>query len=177
MNIALFGGSFDPPHIGHEIIIQSIVKKLDIDKLIVMPTHLNPFKNKSHFQSDIRLDLMKTLCEDMHEVEISDFEVNQKDQVSTIDTVHYLYKQYKIDKLYVVIGADNLEKLSSWENYEELKAKVEFVILTRDGININNYSTITINKEISSTEIRENLDITSIPNKIQKKVKILWKIE
>lgn len=50
MNIALFGGSFDPPHKGHEAIIKEALKKLDIDKLIIMPTFINPFKQ--NFSAD-----------------------------------------------------------------------------------------------------------------------------
>jgi len=61
MNIALFGGSFDPPHIGHKMIVKQALSQLDIDQLIVMPTFLNPFKSKSHFSSKQRLLLAKEL--------------------------------------------------------------------------------------------------------------------
>ena len=46
MNVAIYGGSFDPPHIGHEEIIKQALKTLDIEQLFVVPTYLNPFKNR-----------------------------------------------------------------------------------------------------------------------------------
>ncbi len=177
MNIALFGGSFDPPHIGHQSIIENIEKTLDIDKLIVMPTFLNPFKENSHFDAQTRLDLMKDLCEEYDNIEISKYEVEQGRKVASIQTVNYLYSKYDIDKLYLVIGADNIDSLHKWKNFDELKTKVEFVVALRDNIKIDGFVTLNIDYKINSTRIRENLDITLIPNKIKHKVKQLWNKE
>ena len=159
MNIALFGGSFDPPHFGHKEIIINAIQMLDINKLIIMPTFLNPFKNSSHFDYDTRLIMIKDLCKDIANIEISDYEISKKQKVPTIQTVDYLYSKYDIDKLYLIIGADNLEKLELWNSFEKLNSKVEFIIATRDNIKINiKYKTLNINCDISSTKIREDLD-------------------
>jgi nicotinate-nucleotide adenylyltransferase len=77
MNIAIFGGSFDPPHIGHEKIALKAIKKLDIDKLIVVPTYLNPFKSDSHLDADIRFSLIKRVFENEKKVKVSKYEVKK----------------------------------------------------------------------------------------------------
>ncbi|NPA59805.1 MAG: adenylyltransferase/cytidyltransferase family protein, partial [Epsilonproteobacteria bacterium] len=57
--IALFGGSFDPLHIGHEAIVEALLCKKEIDKVIIMPTFLNPFKTKSFTSAQMRLESLK----------------------------------------------------------------------------------------------------------------------
>lgn len=159
MNIALFGGSFDPPHFGHKKIVEEALKVLDIDKLIVMPTYLNPFKTRSHFEAQTRIQMVKELLKKFESVTISDFEVKHNRKVSTIETVNYLYTHYDIQNLYLIIGADNLEKLHLWDSYEQLEQKVQFVIASRDKITIDpKYKTLQINCDISSTKIRKDLD-------------------
>ena len=59
MRIAIFGGSFDPLHIAHVAIVNDSLKKLDIDKLIIVPTYLNPFKNSFYLDPKSRFELLK----------------------------------------------------------------------------------------------------------------------
>ena len=73
--IALFGGSFDPPHIGHEAVIKALKKFKDIDKIIIMPTFLNPFKSDFYAPSSLRLKWLKEIFNEETNVEISDYEI------------------------------------------------------------------------------------------------------
>ena len=160
MNIALFGGSFDPPHIGHKMIVKQALSQLDIDQLIVMPTFLNPFKSKSHFSSKQRLLLTKELFDEFDNVIVSNYEIQEAKKVSTIQTVSMLYKKYNISKIYLIIGADNLAKLHLWDSFDKLSKLVEFIVATRDNISIsNNFKILNIQCNISSSKIRESLDI------------------
>ena len=63
-NIALYGGSFDPPHIGHEAVVKALLDLNYIDKIIIMPTFLNPFKDGSTAPSSLRLDWLKEIYSD-----------------------------------------------------------------------------------------------------------------
>ncbi|MCK5111493.1 MAG: nicotinate (nicotinamide) nucleotide adenylyltransferase [Arcobacteraceae bacterium] len=178
MNIAIFGGSFDPPHLGHQAIIKEVLKSLKIDKLIIVPAFLNPFKYHSSFDPKVRYELIKELCQDLEQVEVSDYEIKQNKATPTIQTIKYIKNKYKNCKnIYLIIGADNLKKLHLWEEYNELKQLVKFVVASRDNIKTDEFITLKVDFNISSTKIRENLDITLIPNKIKEKVKKLWKIE
>ena len=167
MNIALFGGSFDPPHIAHEKIIKKSIDLLDIDKLIIMPTYLNPFKQQFHLKPQVRLSYMNILCQNIDKAVVDEFEVKSKRKVPTIETVEYLYDRYNIDKLYLIIGADNLSTLKLWDDYDRLNQLVEFIVASRDGIKSKNYKTIKIDIPTSSTKLREHMDIDMIPQKLK----------
>ncbi len=152
-SIALFGGSFDPPHIGHKAIVEAALNLKDIDKVIVMPAFLNPFKSESHLTATQRLKLVKEMFKDEKKVEVSDFEVLQKQKVASITTVKHLLQKY--DSIYLIIGADNLASLKKWQDYEELKKLVTFVVAKRDNIEIpEKYIILDVDENISSTEIR-----------------------
>ena len=127
MKIALFGGSFDPPHQGHDTIVKEALKNLTIDKLIIMPTFLSPFKNSFKANESQRMIWIKKLWENLDKVEICDFEINQKRPVPSIESVNYLISLYHPSKFYFLIGADHLQNLSSWHNFNDLNKKVEFI--------------------------------------------------
>ncbi|MFT5659960.1 MAG: nicotinate-nucleotide adenylyltransferase [Sulfurimonas sp.] len=161
--IALFGGSFDPPHIGHECIVKEVLELDNIDRVIVMPTFLNPFKSQSHAPSELRLKWLKGIFEKEKNVEISSFEVNLKKKVPSIESVQHLLHSYQ--RIYLIIGADNLESLHKWERYRELEHLVTFVIATRDDIKVpHNFLAINIEENISSSQLREMMDSTKLSN-------------
>lgn len=172
--VAIFGGSFDPPHIGHVQIVQEALKNLPITKLYIVPTYLNPFKTKFHVDAKTRFEWLKKLftCK---EVEILDYEINQERPVPTIETVRYLLKTKHLEKIYLIIGADNYANLPKWHNYEELKTLVEFVVATRDEEHLpKDLKKLSINVNISSSKLREKMDITFIPKIIENDVKMYY---
>ena len=175
LNIAVFGGSFDPPHIGHETIVNKVLDNLDIDKLIVVPTFLNRFKNQFHLTPQKRFLLLKELFQNNSKVEVIDYETKQNKAVATIETIEYIENLYtNINNIYLIIGSDNLKKLSLWKDFEKLKSKVKFVVVTRENFEVKNdiikFQTIKMDINISSSQLREHLDLDYIPNKIKQKV-------
>lgn len=175
MKIAIFGGSFDPPHIGHEAIVHEALKSLDIDRLFIVPTYLNPFKESFFLDEAIRYKLLKKLFDNEKKVEIIDYEIVQKRAVFTIETVKYLQKKTQCSKIYLIIGEDNLLKLPLWKSFDELKKLVEFVVATRTinapySCNVE-FTVLPINIDASSTNIRENGCISQIPEKIKCELK------
>ncbi len=175
--IAIFGGSFDPPHIGHENIVYKVLEELsDIDKMVVVPTYLNPFKNSSLLSSKERYLLVNKLFEDEDKIVVSDYEIKQKRSVYTIDTVKFLKKQYNAKKIYLVIGADNIEKFHLWHKYDELMQLVEVIVVSRANYTCD-CPTIQVDVDVSSTQLRQELNIDLISKKIQKEVKKIWNKE
>ena len=156
--IALFGGSFDPPHFGHLQIVQNSLKELDIDKWIVVPTYLNPFKERFFLPPKERFEKLKELLREYIKVEVSNFEIKKKRPIPTIETLKYLEKKYS--PKYIIVGADNLENIEKWKNFKELNSKVIWVVATRKGYplkteKLNRFKILEINADISSTQIRE----------------------
>lgn len=155
--IALFGGSFDPPHIGHLAVVEALKEIKQIDKIIIMPTFLNPFKTKSHASSAQRLQWLQEIFSQDKKIIVSDYEVSQRRQIPTIESVNYLLKSYK--KIYLVIGADNLASLKKWDRYDELCTKVIFLVASRDKIEIpENFLSLDIQEGISSSQLRDKMN-------------------
>lgn len=176
MICAVFGGSFDPPHIGHEQIVEKALRTLHVDMIFVVPTYLNPFKDSFSAPATLRLKWLRKLFEDNKKVRVLDYEVKQKRSVATIETVNYLLKNYDIDKIYLIIGADNFKKLPLWKGYDELKSKVEFVVATRDDIMLpKELKKIKINVNISSLELRDKINPSFIPGCIRNEVENFYK--
>jgi len=179
MNIAIFGGSFDPFHIGHKKIVSLALEELDISKLFIVPTFLNPFKDSSFLDANTRLELLNNMYENDKDIEIISYEVNNNERTPTYKTLQYLKKNYSLNKIYLIIGADNLKDIHLWYNFKNLVQEVEFVVVSRDSFSLENEHIkalhLKLNEEISSSTLREKMQINCIPKKIQKKVKELWK--
>lgn len=170
MQIAIFGGSFDPPHIGHEMIIKKALKLLRIDMLFVIPTWLSPFKNSFKATPQQRFELVKNAWGAIKGVHVVDFEIAQKRAVSTYESVCKIKKEFNPTKIYLIIGADSYEQISQWNQSEKLLEMVKLVVATRSGHSVGGLKILDINANISSSKLRENLDILMIPNAIQDEV-------
>ena len=156
-SVALFGGSFDPPHIGHIAIVKHLLKFDEIDTIIVMPTYLNPLKKQFFAPAKTRLKWLEKIFADNKKVHVNNYEVLQKQKIPTLQSVEMLLKQYK--KVFVVIGADNYATLNKWHRIDELKKKAEFIVATRGETKVpNEIKTIPLSLDISSTKLRENIE-------------------
>ena len=155
--IALFGGSFDPPHIGHEAIVKEALILKEVQKVVIMPTYLNPFKSSFYAPAELRLKWLRKIFNSFDNVEINSYEVDLNTKVASIDSVKYLLKRYQ--KIYLIVGADNLKSLKNWDRYDELKTLVTFVIAHRDKIEIpRGFLELEIKEPISSTSLREKVE-------------------
>ncbi len=171
MNIAIFGGSFDPIHIGHIEIINHSLDQLDIDRLIIVPTFLSPFKKKFLASPSVRFSWIKEVFKNNPSVEVSDFEIAQNIPTATIKTVEYFEKSLNPKKIYLIIGADNLPSLHLWQDYNKLEQKVKFVVASRDGFTTpHRYIKLGINVDISSSKLRKETDKNFLPYNIAKNI-------
>ncbi len=157
LKVALFGGSFDPPHFGHRAIIDSALRELSIDRLIIIPTFLNPFKSKSHLSAKERLAIAKEYFSSFKSVEISDYEIEQGVATPTAKTLRYFQNIYSVR--YIIIGADNLSSIDKWYNFRWLNSQITWVVATRDGYKLDSsklkdFKILKVDANISSTEIR-----------------------
>ena len=173
--IAVFGGSFDPPHLGHLKVIQTIFNSLEVERLFIVPAFLNPFKSQSLFSPKKRLEWIKILVQDLTlPITLLDFEIQQNKPTPTYETINFIQQTYKPKKIYLIIGADNLENLPKWYPYEKLKNQVEFVIIPRLNYKIDsNFKILPMQTiSISSTQVRNSLQkqdfkiLKSIPKAI-----------
>ncbi|WP_104732145.1 nicotinate (nicotinamide) nucleotide adenylyltransferase [Helicobacter salomonis] len=133
LRIALYGGSFDPPHIAHLEVIYQVLKHLDIDQLIVLVAYQNPFKDAPCFSATQRYTWMQELLRGLAKVEVSDFEIRAQRPVPSVESVLHFYRTLQPSELYFVIGADNLAHLDQWEGYTIMQEYAQFVVVQREG--------------------------------------------
>ena len=177
MQIAIFGGSFDPPHIGHQTIVKKIIKKLNIDLLVIVPAYLNPLKVKSFLDAKTRFKLLKKLFSKKENIRVSSYEISQERAVYSIETIKYMIEKYKPTKVYLVIGADNYNSFHLWDSYKEIEKLVTLVVVTRHGYayeKIKDLKQVKVDIKISSTDLRDTFNLDYIPKKIRKDVKSIW---
>ena len=167
MRIGIFGGSFDPIHIGHAIIAQHIISSCAVDRLWFMVSPVNPLKvGKMRQVADTdRLRMVEMVSHPMDGVETSAFEFTMPRPSYTIDTLNALQAKFPDDDFYLVIGGDNWEVFSKWRNSDEILAKYHLLVYPRLGYQVNipdelKERVILVDApiiELSSTEIRERL--------------------
>ncbi len=178
MKLGIYVGSFNPVHKGHKYIIDYLLKKEVVDKIIVIPTG-NYWDKQDLINIRDRINMLKFYENDKVIINETLNEINYTYQI-----LKKLEKEYKNDKLYLIIGADNIPKFHLWKNVDEiLQNKV--IVLNRDNIDIDKYINEFKNKEnfivvndfkkidISSTQIRNNLEENKelIDKKIYKYIK------
>lgn len=138
MKIGIFGGSFDPIHIGHAIIAQHIIGSGEVDQLWMMVSPVNPLKADKQRQvtdSD-RLRMVEMVTRPMEGVETSAFEFTMPRPSYTIDTLNALQEKFPDDDFYLVIGADNWVVFDRWRNNEEILAKYHLLVYPRLGYEV-----------------------------------------
>ena len=186
MRIAIYGGSFNPMHIGHEKIVDYVLNNLNIDKIIIIPVGIPSHRENNLEQSDTRLKICKEIFKGNKKIEVSDIEIKSEGKSYTYDTLLKLMDLYgENNEFFEIIGEDSLKSLKTWKNYEELLKICKFIVFRRkDDKNIqideeflNNKNIIILENEyynISSTEIRNmiknNEDISAFVNKKVKKL-------
>lgn len=172
--IAIFGGSFDPPHKGHQLIVEKAIENLQIDKLFVVPAYLNPFKTSTLADAATRLSWCHTLFDSIDRVEVVDYEIKEGKSTVTSQSVKHFNQAYNVK--YLIIGSDNLSTLTKWHAFEWLNETVTWVIVTRDNHHLdtdelNKWELLPIEAAMSSTQIREEKDLQFIDEKIRASVK------
>lgn len=139
-----------------------------------MPTYLNPFKSSSRAPASLRLKWLRDIFAPFDDVEICSYEVDLAAPTPTIESVRYLQKSY--ENIYLVIGADNLEKLSTWHDFEALNAAVKFIVASRDAIEVpSHYLSLKIDRDISSTQLRDTLDREKFPKQSAEEIQQYYK--
>ncbi len=132
MKIAIFGGSFNPIHIGHLITASYAISAGKMDRMIFLPSGHHPFKKETEFvSSELRLAMIQASIADHPRFEVSDFELRQTGVTYTADTMGFFQSRFPKDELYFVIGYDLLSELERWHRLEELSQRCKFLVLKR----------------------------------------------
>ncbi len=178
--IAVFGGTFNPFHIGHYEMLSYLCGLGFIDKVLVMPDNIPPHKSCDYLADDVdRIEMCNIVCQDFKKAEICLIEFEREGKSYTLDTLKILTKKYPEDKFYTVIGGDMLATLDEWHNWQELLKITSFIVFERDGYDDFEYHLDRMRKlganifvasaeitDVSSTELRHRLNKKLLPEKV-----------
>ena len=133
MRIGIFGGTFNPPHLGHKRLAETMLKSASLDKIIIMPTYTPPHKKGSDLASEKdRLNMCRLLFKESH-YQVSDLEIIRGGKSYTVDTVRELKKLYPDDELFLIIGSDMFLSFDRWYKFEEILENVTLCVATREN--------------------------------------------
>ncbi len=133
--IGIIGGTFDPIHFGHLFIAQTALDRLNLNKVLFIPTGKSPHKEEKLITSAYkRIDMIKLAIKGNPKFDISTIEVIREKTSYTIDTIKELQEYYdKETEFYFIMGSDSLLEMESWEKYKELLGLTRFIVMTRQG--------------------------------------------
>lgn len=137
MNIAIFGGAFNPVHNGHIHLIRELSRinnTIDpFDKIILIPTANPPHKSSDGLISgEHRINMLNLAFADFDNVEISTIEFESKEKSYTYHTLKKLKKQYPNDDLTLLIGTDQLFNFNKWYKYDKIMKLANVQAITRE---------------------------------------------
>lgn len=135
MRIGIFGGTFDPIHVGHLAAAVNAKQGAALDKVLMVVANIPWQKEGSRavYPASERLELVKAAVSGVQGLEACDFEVRRGGKSYTIDTVLEIKKSYSDDQLFLIVGADVASELGSWERVDDLSDLVTLVVVNRPG--------------------------------------------
>ncbi len=138
MNYGIFGGTFDPPHLGHLSIAKAAVSGLDLDELIWVPSSQNPFKDHMQVAAPARkrFEMVRLMIESEPKMSASDLEITRGGNSYTVDTLQELQMILKGD-FWIIIGADNLPSFLDWYMAEKILRTSRVAVLARPGTDLD----------------------------------------
>tara|TARA_Y100001978_G_C23666515_1_gene421500 strand:+ start:884 stop:1468 length:585 start_codon:yes stop_codon:yes gene_type:complete len=167
MKVCLFGGTFDPPHLGHLIIAQTIFEAENFDQIVFVPAYQPPHKNGMKISPvDQRLEMLNIAISENPNFIMSDLEIQRKGLSYSIDTIIDYKKENNLnsDELFYLMGSDSLKQFKKWKDTKKIIDECRVIVAIRPGFRPSDIPNWILAKiqfasipriEISSTTIRD----------------------
>lgn len=141
MDIGIFGGSFNPIHIGHLIVAEEVYQQRALSQVIFMPTGISPHKEtRDLIDSFHRYKMVKDSISDNEHFEVSDLEIKRSGKSYTIDTIRILRELYgERHNLYLIVGTDMINEISTWKDIDILSRMCQFIVVNRLPVTTNKH--------------------------------------
>jgi len=165
MNIAVYGGSFNPPHVAHAMVASWLTWSGLVDQVWLVPVYRHAFENtqdKKLIDFQTRLEWCHRMATDLgSQIVVSDVESTLPTPSYSIDTLRALQQQYPTHNFRLVVGADVVSQLPQWKQWNEIEANFAPIIVGRVGYEGHRGEMVFPN--VSSTAIRDSLRNKQIP--------------
>ena len=161
MKIGLFGGSFNPPHLGHRKLALEYIEVYNPDLLMIMPSGIPPHKKNKVIEGALPGDRIEMCKLNFNFVDknintvVSDFEISRDKKSYTIDTLNYLFYEYKNLQVDLIVGSDMAMSFDSWRDFEKIFSLVTLIGASRreDGELFRKEMTQKFGEEIKNGKI------------------------
>ena len=159
--VGIYGGTFDPIHLGHLHVISQLIEKKIVDQLLVVPAGEPLLRNQApEATAQQRRAMCQLAVSDLpadiaSKIQVNPIEVLRTGPSYAIDTVEAVAQSYPDDTLVLIIGQDAADKLDQWHRIDELRTMVEFVVISRPGYEGNGIDIGAL--PVAATTIRDGL--------------------
>jgi nicotinate-nucleotide adenylyltransferase len=167
VRIGVFGGTFDPPHVGHLLLASDAREALRLDTLIFVPAATQPFKIHAPAiaSPQDRLEMVRLAVADDANYTVDDTEIGRKGLSFTVDTLEHLAAKYPGAELFLLLGEDTLAGFDQWRNPGRVRELATLAVMRRSDPEGSpaaeiapGVKTVSARRiDVSSTEIRERL--------------------
>jgi nicotinate-nucleotide adenylyltransferase len=171
MKVGLFGGLFDPPHIGHLIIAQHVLDEFHLGKILFVPAG-NPPHKREYSPYGTRYAMTELAIAENEKFTMSDIERDIPDKTYTIDVIQEL-KQKSQDELYLLIGSDQWLEIAAWKDPEALFRECRIVVMRRPNCDIEKESQF-FDRIMVSTAPLIDISSTTVRTRVRKGVSVRY---
>ena len=152
--IGIFGGTFDPIHIGHLRTCLEVKEEKDLDRVFFVPNNIPPHKDTTGTPPELRYEMVKMAVKDYPFFEACDLEIKRGGRSFTIDTIREFKEKFGRDKIYYfIVGSDAFSTITTWKSYEQLLRETSFIVMYRSG------HVYPLLEDILNEELFEEFDI------------------
>lgn len=172
LRLGLFGGTFDPPHVGHLVVAQEVVERLSLDRILFLVAGLPPHKLGDVLSPPLlRAEMTRAAVADNPLFEVSEVELDRGGPTYTVDTLRHIRAAYPDAELYFLLGADQLAEFHEWQEPEGIAELATLVAVGRAGVDPDQLSPVDLGSgkgltfmslavtrvDISSSEVRSRV--------------------
>lgn len=161
MRIGVFGGTFDPPHLGHLVVASDACGALGLDRVLWIPSAVPPHKAGTvQAPAEARLEMVRAAIEGDSRFQADDIELRRPGPSYTVDTLRSLAERHPGAELVLLIGADNLREIPGWREPGEILRLARLAVLSRDGAGVPPDAPVPADAvevtrvDVSATEVR-----------------------
>lgn len=168
MRRGIYGGSFDPVHLGHLLLAETAWEEMGLDELLFIPANRSPLKETGAATAEQRWTMLNLAVKDRMGFTTSRLELDRQPPSYTVETLHALTSQYPADEWVLILGADSLKDFAIWRSSKEIMEMASVAVGNRPGHHRELPGTLQSYRqrftflsgpccELSSTEIRKRV--------------------